>query len=61
LAWDCISPRLTTWSARIDHIGELPVTEGPLIHLQVDRTLVAKTHVLLCSSLTDMSKEGVDV
>ncbi|RPF31138.1 DDE superfamily endonuclease [Streptomyces sp. TLI_185] len=37
MAWDRIHPRLTTRSAWIDHTGELPVIEGTLIRLQVDR------------------------
>ncbi|GGW87875.1 hypothetical protein GCM10010320_81570 [Streptomyces caelestis] len=36
-AWDRIHPRLTTRSAWIDHTGELPIIEGTLIRLQVDR------------------------
>nr|WP_052768632.1 hypothetical protein [Streptomyces humi] len=36
MAWDRIQPRLTTRCAWIDHTGELPVIEGPLIRLQVD-------------------------
>ncbi|GAA3846660.1 hypothetical protein GCM10022403_092950 [Streptomyces coacervatus] len=39
MAWDGIHPRLTTRSAWIDHAGELPVIEGTLIRLQVDRLL----------------------
>jgi hypothetical protein len=37
MAWDRIHPRLTTRSAWIDHTGELPVIEGRLIRLEVDR------------------------
>ncbi|PNG89571.1 hypothetical protein SMF913_25036 [Streptomyces malaysiensis] len=37
MAWDRIHPRLTTRSAWIDHTGELPVIEGTLIRLEVDR------------------------
>ncbi|MFE9374730.1 NF041680 family putative transposase [Streptomyces sp. NPDC006711] len=37
MAWDRIHPRLTTRSAWIDHDGELPIIEGTLIRLQVDR------------------------
>lgn len=29
MAWGRIHPRLTTFSAWIDHTGELPVIEGP--------------------------------
>lgn len=36
-AWDRIHPRLTTRSAWIDHAGELPLIEGTLIRLEVDR------------------------
>jgi hypothetical protein len=37
MAWDRIHPRLTSRSAWIDHDGELPITEGALIRLEVDR------------------------
>jgi hypothetical protein len=37
MAWDRIHPRLTTRSAWIDHTSQLPVLEGTLIRLQVDR------------------------
>ncbi|MEU2854585.1 transposase [Streptomyces syringium] len=37
MAWDRIHPRLTTRSAWIDHTSELPVIEGTLIRLEVDR------------------------
>lgn len=37
MAWDRIHPRLTTRSPWIDHTGELPIIEGTLIRLQVDR------------------------
>ncbi|MDT0453675.1 hypothetical protein RM609_32030 [Streptomyces sp. DSM 40473] len=37
MARDRIHPRLTTRSARIEHTGELPIIEGTLIRLQVDR------------------------
>ncbi|WP_371583225.1 transposase [Streptomyces sp. NBC_01314] len=36
MAWDRIHPRLTTRSAWIDHVGELPLIEGTLIRLQAD-------------------------
>jgi hypothetical protein len=37
MAWDRIHPRLTTRSASIGHTGELPLIEGTLIRLEVDR------------------------
>ncbi|WUH88672.1 transposase [Streptomyces sp. NBC_00433] len=37
MAWDRLHPRLTTRSAWIDHDGELPIIEGTLIRLQVDK------------------------
>ncbi|MGW1766109.1 NF041680 family putative transposase [Streptomyces sp. NPDC002073] len=37
MAWDRLHPRLTTRSAWIDHDAELPIIEGTLIRLQVDR------------------------
>ncbi|RAJ29172.1 DDE superfamily endonuclease [Kitasatospora sp. SolWspMP-SS2h] len=37
MAWDRIHPRLTTRAAWIDHAGELPIIEGTLIRLEVDR------------------------
>lgn len=37
MAWDRIHPRLTTRAAWIDRTGELPIIEGILIRLQVDR------------------------
>ncbi|MGR3875643.1 NF041680 family putative transposase [Streptomyces graminifolii] len=37
MAWDRLHPRLTTRSAWIDHDGELPIIEGTLIRLEVDR------------------------
>jgi hypothetical protein len=36
-AWDRVHPRLTHRSAWLDHDGGLPVIEGTLIRLQVDR------------------------
>jgi hypothetical protein len=36
-AWDRLHPRLTHRAAWLDHQGELPVIEGTLIRLQVDR------------------------
>ncbi|MET9364609.1 NF041680 family putative transposase [Streptomyces sp. NPDC006632] len=37
MAWDRLHPRLTTRSAWIDHDRELPVIEGTVIRLEVDR------------------------
>lgn len=37
MAWDRLHPRLTTRSAWIDHDSELPIIEGTLIRLEVDR------------------------
>jgi hypothetical protein len=37
MAWDRVHPCLTTRSTWIDHTGELPVIEGTLIRLEVDR------------------------
>jgi hypothetical protein len=37
VAWDRVHPRLTHRSAWLDHHGPLPVIEGTLIRLQVDR------------------------
>ncbi len=37
MAWDRLHPRLTTRSAWIDHDRELPIIEGTLICLRVDR------------------------
>ncbi|TQJ47022.1 DDE superfamily endonuclease [Streptomyces sp. SLBN-115] len=53
MAWDRIHPRLTTRSAWIDHTGELPIIEGTLIRLRVDRRL--------WSSATGLNSEDVDV
>jgi DDE superfamily endonuclease len=36
-AWDRVHPRLTHRAAWLDHDGDLPVIEGTLIRLQVDR------------------------
>ena len=37
MAWDRIHPRLTTRSAWVDHTFKLPLIEGKLIPIQVDR------------------------
>ncbi|GAB2954714.1 hypothetical protein GCM10023080_012000 [Streptomyces pseudoechinosporeus] len=63
MAWDHIHPRLTTRSAWIDHTGELPVIEGTLIRLEVDRLPGGHDPlpVWLWSSATGLSGEGVDL
>lgn len=63
MAWDRIHPRLTTRSAWIDHTGELPIVEGTLIRLQVDR-LPGGSDPLplwLWSSKTGMTTIDVDI
>ncbi|WUV39448.1 transposase [Streptomyces sp. NBC_01483] len=63
MAWDRIHPRLTTRSAWIDHASELPVIEGTLIRLQVDRLPGGgdPLPLWLWSSATGPSGEDVDV
>lgn len=63
MAWDRIHPRLTTRSAWIDHIGELPIIEGTLIRLQVDRLPGGgdPLPLWLWSSATGLNSEDVDV
>jgi hypothetical protein len=63
MAWDRIHPRLTTRSAWIDHTGELPIIEGTLIRLQVDRLPGGgdPLPVWLWSSATGLTGEDVDV
>lgn len=63
MAWDRIHPRLTTRSARIDHVGELPIIEGTLIRLQVDRLPGGgdPLPLWLWSSATGLNSEDVDV
>jgi hypothetical protein len=63
MAWDRIHPRLTTRSAWIDHTSELPVTQGRLIRLEVDRLPGGHDPlpVWLWSSATRLSGEGVDL
>jgi hypothetical protein len=63
MAWDRIHPRLTTRSAWIDHDGELPVIEGTLIRLQVDRLPGGgdPLPVWLWSSKTGMTAADVDL
>ncbi|MFE5870372.1 NF041680 family putative transposase [Streptomyces roseifaciens] len=61
MAWDRIHPRLTTRSAWIDHEGELPLLEGTLIRLQVDRLPGGQEPLplWLWSSKTGMTSEDV--
>lgn len=63
MAWDRIHPRLTTRSAWIDHTGELPIVEGALIRLQVDRLPGGgdPPPLWLWSPATGLSREDVDV
>lgn len=63
MAWDRIHPRLTTRSAWIDHTGELPIIEGTLIRLQVDRLPGGgdPLPLWLWSSATGLNSEDVDV
>lgn len=63
MAWDRIHPRLTTRSAWIDHTGELPVIEGTLIRLQVDRLPGGgdPLPLWLWSSATGLNSEDADV
>lgn len=62
MTWDRIHPRLTTRSAWIDHAGELPIIEGMLIRLQVDRLPGGgdPLPLWLWSSATSLSGEDVD-
>jgi hypothetical protein len=63
MAWDRIHPRLTTRAAWIDHDGELPVIEGTLIRLEVDRLPGGgdPLPVWLWSSATGLDGAGVDL
>jgi hypothetical protein len=63
MAWDRIHPRLTTRSAWIDHTGELPVIEGTLIRLEVDRLPGGHDSLPVClwSSATGLSGEDIDL
>jgi hypothetical protein len=36
-AWSCLHPRLTRRGGWVDHAGRLPIVEGTLIHIKVDR------------------------
>jgi hypothetical protein len=62
-AWDRIHPRLTTRSAWIDHTGELPLIEGTLIRLEVERLPGGNDPlpVWLWTSATGLPGEGVDL
>ncbi|MYW04213.1 NF041680 family putative transposase [Streptomyces sp. SID3343] len=62
-AWDRIHPRLTTRSAWIDHDGELPLIEGTLIRLEVDRLPGGgdPLPLWLWSSVTGMIAGDVDL
>ncbi|MFD4395580.1 NF041680 family putative transposase [Kitasatospora sp. NPDC058478] len=63
MAWDRLHPRLTTRSAWIDHDGELPIIEGTLIRLEVDRLPGGgdPLPLWLWSSATGMSTGDVDL
>lgn len=63
MAWDRIHPRLTTRSAWTGHDGELPVLEGTLIRLQVDRLSGGgdPLPLWLWSSKTGMTAVDVDL
>lgn len=63
LAGDRLHPRLTTRSAWIGHTGELPIIEGTLIRLQVDRLPGGgdPLPLWLWSSATGLTSEDVDV
>lgn len=63
MAWDRVHPRLTTRSAWIDHTGGLPVIEGTLIRLEVDRLPGGHDPlpVWLWSSATGLSGEHIDL
>ena len=61
-AWDRVHPRLTHRAAWLDHDGDLPVIEGTLIRLQVDRLPGDRNPkpVWLWSSRTGASAGDVD-
>ena len=61
-AWDRVHPRLTHRSAWLDHDGPLPVIDGTLIRLQVDRLPGDRDPkpVWLWSSRTGASAGDVD-
>ncbi|GGY96741.1 NF041680 family putative transposase [Streptomyces avidinii] len=62
-SWDRLHPRLTTRSAWIDHDGELPIIEGTLIRLEVDRLPGGgdPLPLWLWSSATGLTGAGVDL
>ncbi|WP_240197369.1 NF041680 family putative transposase, partial [Nonomuraea lactucae] len=61
-AWDRLHPRLTRRAAWLDHQGELPILEGTLIRLQVERLSGSNEPkpVWLWSSRTGLTAEQVD-
>jgi hypothetical protein len=61
-AWDRVHPRLTHRAAWLDHDGPLPVIEGTLIRLQVDRLPGDRDPkpVWLWSSVTGAAPDQVD-
>lgn len=61
-AWDRLHPRLTHRAAWLDHPGTLPIIEGTLIRLQVERLPGDRnaTPLWLWSSRTDASESDVD-
>ena len=61
-AWDRVHPRLTHRSAWLDHDGPLPVIDGTLIRLQVDRLPGGRAPkpVWLWSSATGAGADEVD-
>ena len=61
-AWNRLHPRLTHRGAWTDHDGELPVIEGTLIRLSVDRLPGDRNPkpVWLWASALDLSAEAVD-
>ncbi len=63
MAWDRIHPRLTTRAAWIDHDSELPIIEGTLIRLEVDRLPGGgePLPLWLWSSATSMASPDVDL
>lgn len=63
MAFDRLHPKLTTRSAWIDHAAELPVIEGTVIRLQVDRLPGGQDPLplWLWSSRTGMTSIDVDL
>jgi hypothetical protein len=62
-AWDRLHPRLTHRGPWLDHDGELPLVEGTVIRLQVERLPGERDPkpVWLWSSVTDASAELIDL